>query len=90
MVVKVRKIKNCGNLVGSVSIEMDTEIGEVTLYGIRVLEKSNGYMVAAPSYKGSDGKYYSYYYAKDLNELKDEILDKLGQEEKKNKKWSKK
>lgn len=88
MVVKVRKIENCGNLVGSVSIEMDTEIGEVTLYGIKVLETSNGYMVAAPSYKGSDGKYYSHYYAKELAELKDQVLKELGLTEKK--KWGKK
>lgn len=90
MEVKVRKIKNCGNLVGSVSIEMDSEIGEVTLHGIKVLETSKGYMVVPPSYRGGDGKYYSHYYAKDLNELKDQILEELGLGEKKNKKWSKK
>ena len=88
MTVKVKKIENCGNLVGSVSIEMDTEIGKVTLYGIKVLETSKGYMLAAPSYKGSDGKYYSHYYAKDLSELKGEVLKELGITEKK--KWSKK
>lgn len=90
MEVKVRKIENCGNLVGSVSINMDSEIGEVTLHGIKVLETSNGYMVVPPSYKGSDGKYYSHYYAKDLPELKEQILNELGLAEKKNKKWSKK
>ena len=88
MEVKVKKIENCGNLVGSVSIKMDTEIGEVTLHGIKVLETSRGYMLAAPSYKGSDGKYYSHYYAKDLDELKEGVLKELGITEKK--KWGKK
>lgn len=88
MEVNVRKIENCGNLVGIVSIKMDSEIGEVTLYGIKVLETSSGYMLAAPSYKGSDGKYYSHYFAKELIELKDQVLKELGLAEKK--KWSKK
>lgn len=88
MEVNVKKIENCGNLVGSVSIKMDTEIGEVTLYGIKALETSGGYILAAPTYKGSDGKYYSHYYAKDLGELKGEVLKELGITEKK--KWSKK
>ena len=88
MEVNVRKIENCGNLVGSVSIKMDTEIGEVALYGIKVLETSRGYMLAAPSYKGSDGKYYSHYYAKDMEELKEQVLKELGLTEKK--KWGKK
>lgn len=88
MEVKVRKIDNCGNLVGSVSINMDSEIGEVTLHGIKVLETSQGYMLAAPSYKGSDGKYYSHYYAKEMGELKEQVLKELGLTEKK--KWGKK
>lgn len=88
MEVNVRKIENCGNLVGSVSIKMDTEIGEVALHGIKVLETSSGYMLAAPSYKGSDGKYYGHYYAKELVELKDQVLKELGLAEKK--KWGKK
>lgn len=88
MEVNVRKIENCGNLVGSVSINMDSEIGEVTLHGIKVLETSQGYMLAAPSYKGSDGKYYSHYYAKEMGELKEQVLKELGLTEKK--KWGKK
>ena len=88
MEVNVRKIENCGNLVGSVSIKMDTEIGEVALHGIKVLETSRGYMLAAPSYKGSDGKYYSHYYAKGMEELKEQVLKELGLTEKK--KWGKK
>lgn len=88
MEVNVRKIENCGNLVGSVSIKMDSEIGEVTLHGIKVLETSRGYMLTAPSYKGSDGKYYSHYYEKELEELKEQVLKELGLAEKK--KWGKK
>lgn len=88
MEVNVRKIENCGNLVGSVSINMDSEIGEVTLHGIKVLETSQGYMLAAPSYKGSDGKYYSHYYAKEMGDLKEQVLKELGLTEKK--KWGKK
>ena len=81
----MKKIENCGNLVGSVSIKMDTEIGEVTLHGIKVLETSRGYMLAAHYYKGSDGKYYSHYYAKDMSERKGEVIKEVGIKEKQ--KW---
>ena len=57
MEVKVKKIENCGNLEGSVSIKMDTEIGEVTLNGIKVLGTFGVFMLAGLVYRGSDGIY---------------------------------
>jgi DNA-binding cell septation regulator SpoVG len=50
------------------------------IYGCRFVEGKNGDFVSFPSYKGSDGKYYSHAYIK-LDEadvmLIDEQIDQL-------------
>lgn len=89
MEVKVRKIENCGSLVGGVTITCDSEVGELTLYNLRVIKGSKGYFLAAPSRKGKDGSYYSEYCLADVDEILPEILKELGLSEDK-KKWSKK
>ena len=89
MEVKVRKVENCGNLVGSVVIKCDSEIGEIALYNLRVIKGTKGYFLAPPARKGEDGKYYNEYYLAYGEELIPEILKELGLSEEK-KKWGKK
>ena len=58
----------------------DVEINGVKIYGCRFVEGKNGDFVSFPSYKGSDGKYYSHAYI-ELDDamvaLIDEQIDKL-------------
>ena len=58
----------------------DVEINGVKIYGCRFVEGKNGDFVSFPSYKGSDGMYYSHAYI-DLDDamvaLIDEQIDKL-------------
>ena len=89
MEVKVRKIENCDNFVGSVTVTCDSEVGELTLYNLKVMKGRKGYFLATPSRKGKDGQYYSEYYLADVDEILPEILKELGLSEDK-KKWSKK
>ena len=88
MHVKVRKIENCGNLVGSVTIACDSELGELTLYNLSVINGSKGYFLSPPSRKGKDGKYYCDYYLTEADEILPQILKELGLSGGK-KKWSK-
>ena len=62
------------------TVFFDVEINGVMIYGCRYVEGKNGDFISYPSYKGSDGKYYSHAYIK-LGEaevfLIDEQIDKL-------------
>ena len=62
------------------TVFFDVDINGVMIYGCRYVEGKNGDFVSFPSYKGSDGKYYSHAYIK-LDEaaisLIDEQIDKL-------------
>lgn len=58
----------------------DVCINGVNIYGCRFVEGQNGDFVSFPSYKGSNGKYYSHAYIKldDASvKLIDEQIDKL-------------
>lgn len=89
MEVKVRKIENCDNFVGSVTIRCDSEVGKLYLYNLKVMKGSKGYFLAPPSRKGKDGSYYTEYYLEDVDEILPKILKELGVSEEK-KKWGKK
>lgn len=62
------------------TVFFDVNINGVMIYGCRYVEGKNGDFVSFPSYKGSDGKYYSHAYIK-LGEaevsLIDEQIDKV-------------
>ena len=62
------------------TVFFDVNINGVSIYGCRFVEGKNGDFISFPSYKGSDGKYYSHAYIK-LDEatvsLIDEQIDKL-------------
>lgn len=62
------------------TVFFDVDINGVMIYGCRFIEGKNGSFVSFPSYKGSDGKYYSHAYIK-LDEatinLIDEQIDQL-------------
>ena len=62
------------------TVFFDVDINGVMIYGCRFVEGKNGDFVSFPSYKGSDGKYYSHAYIKLDNaavSLIDEQIDKL-------------
>ena len=62
------------------TVFFDMEINGVMLYGCRYVEGKNGDFISFPSYKGSNGKYYSHAYIK-IDEaclnIIDEEIDKL-------------
>ena len=64
---------------GKVSADVTLSIGKaeiVTIYGVRVVDGSNGVFLAMPSRKGSDGKYY--YQANIIDEdIKSALLELL-------------
>ena len=64
---------------GKVSADVTLSIGKaeiVTIYGVRVVDGSNGAFLSMPSRKGSDGKYY--YQANIIDEdIKSALLDLL-------------
>lgn len=59
--LKITKMKgvNKGACKASVSLEI---AGVFNLYGLFIMEGSNGLWLSYPSYKGTDGKYYRYIY----------------------------
>ena len=59
---------------------VDLEINGVSIYGCRYVEGKNGDFISFPSYKGKDGNYYNYAYAKldaATVQLINEEIDKL-------------
>ena len=45
-------------------VVFDMQVNGVSIYGCRVIESKKGDFVSFPSYKGSDGKYYSHAWVK--------------------------
>ncbi len=45
-------------------VVFDMQVNGVSIYGCRVIESKNGDFVSFPSYKASDGKYYSHAWVK--------------------------
>ena len=74
--IEVKRIKDFSK-DGQTSIALDMVVNGVTIYGAyyRAGEsKGKDYrMIAFPSKKGSDGKYYNHVYFKTTDEMLDEI-----------------
>lgn len=69
MIVKVTRAKE---IKGSYAFDM--EVNGVTIYGCWLKESKDGSnFVSFPSYKGSDGKYYSHAWFKVSEEVEAEI-----------------
>ena len=56
------------------TVFFDLEVNGVKIYSCRFVEGKNGDFVSFPSYKGKDGKYYSYAYV-DLDEAMVSLID---------------
>ena len=56
------------------TVFFDVDINGVMIYGCRFVEDKNGDFVSFPSYKGSNGKYYSHAYIK-LDEASVKLID---------------
>lgn len=52
---------------------VDLEINGVKVYGCRLIDSKTGKFIGFPSYKGSDGKYYSHAYI----ELSEEEIEQI-------------
>lgn len=68
--VKILRVKMWDN--GGVTF--DAQINDVSIYGLRVIEGTNGDFISFPQRKGSDGKYYSIAYMYLSPETQDMIL----------------
>lgn len=59
------------------SYAFDMEVNGVKIYGCWLKEGKNGNFVSFPSYKGSDGKYYSHCYFQISDDMEKEIEEKI-------------
>ena len=73
--VSVRRAKEITGRNGGTSYAFDMDVNGVTIYGCWVQSKKDGSgnFISFPSYKGSDGKYYSHVYFKIDETLQAEI-----------------
>ena len=53
------------------------ELNGITIYGCKVIESDKGDFISFPSYKGTDGNYYSHVYARLDEELVKEIIEEI-------------
>ncbi len=59
------------------SYAFDMEVNGIKIYGCWLKEGKNGNFVSFPSYKGSDGKYYSHVWFEISDDMEKEIEDKI-------------
>ena len=69
-VLNARKTKN-----GFVFFNL--KLNGITIYGCKVIESEKGNFISFPSYKGTDGNYYSHVYARLDDETVSDILDSV-------------
>lgn len=55
-------------------ISFDMEFNDITFYRLGIRKGQNGEFISYPSYKGSDGNYYHYYYLPLSDESQDKII----------------
>lgn len=72
-VLNARKTKN-----GFVFFNL--KLNGITIYGCKRIESKKGAFISFPSYKGTDGNYYSYVYARLDDETVSDILDSVDDE----------
>lgn len=53
------------------------KLNGITIYGCKVIESKKGDFISFPSYKGTDGNYYSHVYARLDEELVKEIIEEI-------------
>lgn len=56
------------------------KLNGITIYGCKVIESEKGNFISFPSYKGTDGNYYSHVYARLDDETVSDILDRVDDE----------
>lgn len=59
------------------TVFFDMEINGISVYGLKVVEGSNGDFISWPSHKGKDGKYYNYVWCKLSDEQQKEIIHQV-------------
>lgn len=62
---------------GAISFDMGVELLEgltISFYRLGIREGKEGSFISFPSYKGSDGNYYHYFYVPMTDELQDKVI----------------
>jgi DNA-binding cell septation regulator SpoVG len=59
------------------TVFFDMEINGISVYGLKVVEGSNGDFISWPSHKGKDGKYYNYVWCKLSDEQQKDIIHQV-------------
>ena len=57
------------------TISFDFDMNGLSFYRCMIRKGKNGDFIAFPSYKGSDGNYYHYYYINFAEDLAEAIID---------------
>ena len=62
------------------NLHIDAEdVGEITIYSCKVISTKKGDMISFPSRKGDDDKYYSHVFLPLSDDLKNKIIDVIGE-----------
>ena len=56
------------------------KLNGITIYGCKIIESDKGDFISFPSYKGSDGNYYSHVYARLDDMTTNEIIAEIEQQ----------
>ena len=56
------------------------KLNGITIYGCKVIESGKGNFISFPSYKGTDGNYYSHVYARLDDMTTNEIIAEIEQQ----------
>ena len=62
---------------GGISFDLAVQIIDdisISLYRLGIIEGKKGSFISFPSYKGSDGNYYHYFYVPMTDELQDKVI----------------
>ena len=68
-------VNNYSDDVTFFNLHVQTELGDLTIYGCRVISGSKGDFISFPSRKGEDDKYYNYCFIKFSEDDMNLIID---------------
>ena len=72
-------VNNYSDDVTFFNLHVKSEIGDITIYGCRVVSGSKGDFISFPSRKGDDGKYYNHIFVSFDDEVQNMIIDSVSE-----------